>query len=106
MPFDRLRDRSSLKYPRLISEIQALRTLAPLLRCSQKLLLLYMKSLFLLSFLLFTLAVQGQRPIKPIFCGNEIFSDIVRNHYPALAEDFNTTFEQAKAAISQRSDEP
>src|SRR5688500_19343504 len=56
--------------------------------------------------MLFTLAVQGHRPIKPIFCGNEIFSDIVRNHYPALAEDFNTTFEQAKAAISQRSDEP
>lgn len=42
---------------------------------------------------------------RPILCGNEIFSDIVRKQYPALDDAFHQTFESAKAH-SYRSAEP
>ena len=34
--------------------------------------------------------------MKPIICGNEVFHDILEKHYPALLDNFNTTFEEAK----------
>jgi len=43
--------------------------------------------------------------MKPIICGNEIFHDILEKHFPALLNNFNTTFEEAKLLPrDQRSD--
>ena len=60
-------------------------------------------STFILCFL--TAGLWGQVPGKPIFCGNEVFSDILREHYPELQETLNTTFEHARQA-SYRSNDP
>jgi hypothetical protein len=56
--------------------------------------------------LLFPLSLAAQNFHSPILCGNEIFTEIVRQQYPALDEDFNQTFLQARNAPQSRSDEP
>src|SRR5688572_15938248 len=63
----------------------------------------YIPSLLLL---LCTLPLLSQENTKPIFCGNEIFSDIVRFHYPELQDAFSSTFEIAKSASHSRNHEP
>ncbi len=65
-----------------------------------------MKQSLLFVFLLSAITLSGQTSIKPIFCGNEIFSDIIRNYYPALEEDFKATFENAVSATGTRANEP
>ncbi|MCW5923192.1 MAG: zinc-dependent metalloprotease [Saprospiraceae bacterium] len=50
-----------------------------------------------LSTLFFLLLGTAAAAQAPIICGNEVFSHIVQEHYPALHDAFNTTFEQAKA---------
>lgn len=59
-------------------------------------------SLFLLSGLIST---AQNTPIRPIICGNDIFSDMVRIHHPALKTNFDATFEAARqnTSVSQRS---
>ena len=53
--------------------------------------------LLALTFLL-GIYTTGQSQTRPILCGNELFSDIVRNNYPALQEAFDNTFTTALAA--------
>ena len=61
--------------------------------------------LFVLTFLLAT-CTEGQSQTRPILCGNELFSDIVRNNYPALQEAFDNTFTSALAGRPQRGQDP
>jgi hypothetical protein len=59
----------------------------------------------LLSFaLIASTAVYAQS--RPIICGNEIFSDIVRQQYPDLQEAFESTFESALKAPTLRGNDP
>ncbi len=44
--------------------------------------------------------------ISPILCGNDLFSDMVRQHYPALQSDFHHTFESALKSRPYRQAEP
>ncbi len=65
-----------------------------------------MRLVILPLFLLFHLVLAAQTPsIRPILCGNDLFSDLVRTHHPALYTNFNTTFEAARhnPSVSQRS---
>jgi len=59
----------------------------------------------LLSFaLIASTALYSQS--RPILCGNEIFSDIVRQQYPALHDAFEATFESALKSPTQRGNDP
>ena len=51
---------------------------------------------------LWTLSMEAQSPVQPVLCGNDLFSDIVRKHYPSLQESFVKTFDAALAAPSSR----
>jgi len=46
--------------------------------------------------------MEAQSPVQPVLCGNDLFSDIVRKHYPSLQESFVKTFDAALAAPSSR----
>jgi len=61
--------------------------------------------LFALTFLL-GIYTPGQSQTRPILCGNELFSDIVRNNYPALQEAFDNTFTSALTGKPQRGQDP
>ncbi len=61
--------------------------------------------LFALTFLL-GIYTAGQSQTRPILCGNELFSDIVRRNYPALQESIDNTFATAQAATPQRGQDP
>lgn len=63
------------------------------------------KYLVLLSFL-WAVSMEAQSPVQPVLCGNDIFSDIVRKHYPSLQESFDQTFDAALSAPSSRNLEP
>ncbi len=63
------------------------------------------KSLLLLTFL-WTLSLEAQSPLRPIVCGNEIFSDIVRTNYPSLQESFDKVFNDALVSPAARNLEP
>lgn len=56
------------------------------------------KNLLPLFLLFYTTTLHTQTASHPIFCGNEIFSNIVREKYPALHQNFDATFEAARAA--------
>ncbi|MDZ4749585.1 MAG: M43 family zinc metalloprotease [Saprospiraceae bacterium] len=61
--------------------------------------------LFALSFFwMATTNVHSQT--RPILCGNELFSDIIRKNYPALQESFDNTFETALVATPHRGQDP
>lgn len=64
-----------------------------------------MKKNLLLLLLLSSATLHSQTAPFPIFCGNEIFSNIVREKHPALHQAFDATFETARVAnrISNRS---
>ncbi len=65
-----------------------------------------MRLFFLPLFLLFHFISTAQTPsIRPIVCGNDLFSDILRAHYPDLQANFDATFEAARqnTSVSQRS---
>jgi hypothetical protein len=61
--------------------------------------------LFSLTFLI-GICTAGHSQTRPILCGNELFSDIVRKNYPALQESIDHTFESALAATPQRGQDP
>ncbi|MEP6647599.1 MAG: zinc-dependent metalloprotease [Saprospiraceae bacterium] len=48
----------------------------------------------------------GQLPIRPVFCGNEVFSNILKEKYPDLFNAFNETFEDTRTATSKRANDP
>jgi hypothetical protein len=60
-------------------------------------------TLFCISFLL-TICLYGQH--SPIICGNEIFSTIVKEKYPALFDSFNSTFEEVHTTQRNSGNEP
>ncbi|HUR32012.1 MAG TPA: M43 family zinc metalloprotease [Saprospiraceae bacterium] len=48
---------------------------------------------------------MGQTSHPKVFCGNEIFSDIIREHYPDFEKAINRTFENAKqSSVSARNE--
>ena len=53
-----------------------------------------MKLLFSLAILCWAVYVQAQ---KPIFCGNDLFKEIVKNNYPELDQSFDATFKEAQS---------
>lgn len=55
-----------------------------------------MKKIFLALFTLCSPILNAQTTPPPVICGNEVFSKIVREEYPQLYDDFNTTFEQMR----------
>lgn len=57
-----------------------------------------MKNCLILFLVFGCLQVNAQQGIKPVFCGNEIFSNIVQKKYPSLQDAFNKTFEQIRTA--------
>ena len=61
----------------------------------------------MLLLFLFCIAItlNGQKQLQPVFCGNQIFSDILRTHYPALEEDIRSTFADVQSMPSPRSDD-
>jgi hypothetical protein len=61
--------------------------------------------LFVLTFLLIA-CLEGYSQSSPILCGNELFSDIVRDKYPELQEAIDHTFVAAQTATSQRGLDP
>ncbi len=56
--------------------------------------------------LLLIACAEGQSQTRPILCGNELFSDMVRDNYPVLQEAFDNTFATALAATPQRGQDP
>ena len=57
-------------------------------------------------FLLFYVITTAQTPAtRPVICGNDVFSDMLRAHYPELKANFEATFEAARqnTSVSQRS---
>jgi hypothetical protein len=65
-----------------------------------------MKYMLILLLFLIALTSNSQKQLQPIFCGNEIFSDILRTHYPAFNDDIKATFANVRSMTSPRSDEP
>jgi hypothetical protein len=65
-----------------------------------------MKKLSFVVLLLYAFDLTAQLPAKPIMCGNELFSDIVRHHYPVLFDAINQTFDDALYTVPSRSQEP
>jgi hypothetical protein len=65
-----------------------------------------MKGLILSVLFWLTLTPAGSAQKGSILCGNDLFSGIVSRHYPALQQDFNTTFESALKHAPQRNSEP
>jgi hypothetical protein len=65
-----------------------------------------MKYFSILFALTASITAFGQQELKPIMCGNDIFSNIVRENHPVLYEAFNTTFDEARHATTRRSEDP
>ncbi len=65
-----------------------------------------MKHFFISLSLSLSINVSGQHEIRPIMCGNEIFSQIIRENHPALYDAFITTFDEAKNTTERRSQDP
>jgi hypothetical protein len=63
-------------------------------------------SLLILWATALTTSLSAQMSSKPILCGNEIFHDILERHYPALLENINNTFDEAKARPRERRSDP
>lgn len=61
--------------------------------------------LFALTFLLVA-CPEGQSQTRPILCGNELLSEIVRDNYPELQEAIDNTFAAALTATPLRGQEP
>lgn len=61
--------------------------------------------LLVLTFLL-GIYTAGQSQTRPIMCGNELFSDMVRDNYPGLQEAFDQTFVNARVATPLRGQDP
>jgi len=55
-----------------------------------------MKNTLLALFAFGSITLSAQTMPHPIICGNEVFSKIVREKYPALHDAFNATFEEAR----------
>jgi hypothetical protein len=58
----------------------------------------------LFSLVCATGALPAQTPFRPIICGNDVFSDIVRTHYPGLHSAFEATFEAARTTPQNAAD--
>lgn len=59
-----------------------------------------MKKALLALFIFSSLTLNAQTSTPPtIRCGNEVFSNFVREHYPHLHDAFDATFEQARSAV-------
>lgn len=56
-----------------------------------------MKNTLLLAGLLTALNLSAQSVAPRILCGNEVFSHVVKQHYPALQDAIQTTFEATQA---------
>ncbi len=65
-----------------------------------------MKTICTLLFLCLGYYVQAQVIQKPIICGNEILSNMMREHYPEWKRAIDQTFEEAKLKPAVRSEEP
>lgn len=65
-----------------------------------------MTRLLLALTVLLGISTEGYSQTRPILCGNELFSDIVRENYPALQEAFDQTFVNARAATPRRGQDP
>lgn len=65
-----------------------------------------MRSVLLISLLNFACFDMLSAQSAPIICGNDLFSQIVREQYPTLHEAFNTTFEDALHATPGRGNDP
>ncbi|MEP6794000.1 MAG: M43 family zinc metalloprotease [Saprospiraceae bacterium] len=63
------------------------------------------KNLFLF-FIFLSIGLNAQESIKPVFCGNEIFSKILHEKYPALNDAFNGTFEKIRTTIRSHGNDP
>lgn len=64
-----------------------------------------MKYLILPVLLFVSFHLLAQTQVREVFCGNEIFTDMIREHYPVLQNAFDATFENAKNVSPQRSKE-
>lgn len=65
-----------------------------------------MKPIILFSLLFATIIANAQNAISPIICGNQVFSDIIKNKYPDLDKGIRETFDEAKKLSFSRSNEP
>ena len=65
-----------------------------------------MTRFLLLLTILWTVTMEAQSPLRPVMCGNDIFSDIVRKHYPSLQESFEKTFDAALVTPTSRNLDP
>lgn len=65
-----------------------------------------MARIILLISLLCAALTEVQSQSRPVFCGNELFSDIVRNQYPSLQDAFDSTFNEALQASPHRGSDP
>ncbi|MGB4846922.1 MAG: zinc-dependent metalloprotease [Saprospiraceae bacterium] len=65
-----------------------------------------MEKNLLLFFIFLSFGLNAQESIKPVFCGNEIFSNILHEKYPALNDAFTATFEEIRATHRFLDNEP
>ncbi len=65
-----------------------------------------MEKNLLLFFIFATFGLNAQESIKPVFCGNDIFSKILHEKYPALNDAFTSTFESVRTNHQWRTNEP
>ncbi len=61
-----------------------------------------MENKLFLFFTLLSFSIRAQESIKPVFCGNEIFSKILHEKYPALNDAFIATFEEVRKTNRQQ----
>lgn len=65
-----------------------------------------MKNLFFFILLCSASWLSAQAVKRPVICGNELMEKNVREQYPELHEAFQQTFEAAKHAPAQRTNDP